>query len=576
MTPIELFGTSQFPPVTERPYFLSLGPHAFYWFALHPKEQVEYGLVIRTGEPPTLVVDSWEEVFSANVRATLKPMLPSFLRGRRWYRSRGRTIRVAEIHDVIPFPKTLSYLVLIRVEFTEGEPDFYTLAVAVADGEVESPEFILARLQRRDGATGLLYSALRNREFCEELLSGILRRKRYAGELGDIVASHTKEFRTIWGPDRPAVEPTVSRADQDNTTLFYGDRFALKLFRKVEEGPNPELEISARLSKDCFPCVAPLAGTIEYRNPSGDAITVAVLNAFVRGGIEGWEYTLDHLGMFFETALARGPAGPSSETADDIGRELTSSYLENARLLGTRTGDLHAALAAHPEDPVFAPEPFTDFYRHGLYPGMLGRLSRTMDQLRANLGRLPEAVRPDAQAVLDREEKLRARYRFFRDQRLEAMRIRIHGDYHLGQVLYTGKDFAIIDFEGDPARPLSERRIKRSPLQDVASMIDSFYHASHGVMFGEAPGVIPTPESADALEKWARYWARVVATAFLDAYLAAPGVAALLPSNPEHVRMMIRLYLADFALHKLAFELAHEPERMRVPAHLIVDLLEAT
>jgi len=155
------------------------------------------------------------------------------------------------------------------------------------------------------------------------------------------------------------------------------------------------------------------------------------------------------------------------------------------------------------------------------------------------------------------------------------MRIRIHGDYHLGQVLYTGKDFVMIDFEGDPSRPLSERRIKRSPLQDVAGMIDSFYHASHGVLFGEAPGVIPKPESAAALEKWSRYWARTVASAFLAAYLETPGVAKLLPQNPEHVRIMIRLYLADFALHKLSFQLTHAPERIRVPSHLILDLLEA-
>jgi maltose alpha-D-glucosyltransferase / alpha-amylase len=576
MTPVELFGTTQFPAVADRPYFLSLGPHAFYWFALHPKERVEYGLVIRTGEPPTLVVDSWEEVFSASVRATLNPMLPSFLRGRRWYRSRNRSIRLAEIHDVVPFPTSRSYVVLIRVEFTEGEPDFYTLAVSVAEGDVADPEFILARLQRRDGSTGLLYGALHNRAFCDELLGAILKRKRYAGELGDIVASHTREFRNIWGPDRPALEPSVSRADQDNTTLFFGDRFALKLFRKVEEGPHPEQEASALLSKDGFGCVPPLAGGIEYRNPSGEPITIALLNGFVRGGIEGWQYTLDRLGIFFENALARGPAGPTSETNDDVGRELVSAYTEIARLLGTRTGEMHAALAARAGDPVFAPEPFTDFYRHGLYHGMIGRLGRTMDQLRGNLRRLPEAVRPDAQSALDREGALRDRYRFFRDQRLEAMRIRIHGDYHLGQVLYTGKDFVIIDFEGDPARPLSERRIKRSPLQDVASMIDSFYHASHGVLFGEAPGVIPNPESAGALEKWARYWARAVAVAFLDAYLAAPAVAPLLPPNPEHVRMMIRLYLADFALQKLSFELIHAPERIRVPSHLIVDLLEAT
>ena len=178
--------------------------------------------------------------------------------------------------------------------------------------------------------------------------------------------------------------------------------------------------------------------------------------------------------------------------------------------------------------------------------------------------------------MLSRQSTLRDRFRFFRDQRLDAARIRIHGDYHLGQVLYTGKDFTIIDFEGDPARPLSERRIKRSPLQDVAGMIDSFYHASHGVLFGEAPGRDPH----------ARVDGRAGA---VGAILGARGerrVSGLVPrdaggrgpaaQNPEHVRMMIRLYLADQALRKLSFELTHAPERIRVPAHLIVDLLEAT
>jgi len=306
-------------------------------------------------------------------------------------------------------------------------------------------------------------------------------------------------------------------------------------------------------------------------------VTIALLHGYCRDAVEGWQYTLDHLSIFYENALARGPAGPSSEpAASDLGRELLGSYPEFVRLLGRRTGAMHEALAAYPDDPVFAPEPFTDFYRHGLYHGMLARLGRTSDQLRAALKGLPEAVKVDAEAVLGHEQILRERYRFFRDQRLDAARIRIHGDYHLGQVLYTGKEFTIIDFEGDPARPLSERRIKRSPLQDIAGMIDSFYHASHGVLFGEAPGVIPTPESIGALEQWSRYWARTVSVAFLESYLESPGVAALLPQNPDHVRMMIRLYLADQALRKLGFELTHSPERIRVPAHLIVDLLEAT
>jgi maltose alpha-D-glucosyltransferase/alpha-amylase len=572
MRPVELFGSSEFPAVADRPYFLSLAPHTFHWFALLPKDAPEGGLRIRTGEPPTLVVESWESVFSPAVRATINPMLPSFLRERRWFRSRARTIRLAEIHEVVPFPKSRSYLLVIRVEFTEGDPDFYTMALSVSTGDVENPEFVLARLQGPDGRRGLLYGALWNREFCDELLAAILRRKKFAGERGELVAAHTRAFRAIWNVEGPPIEPAVSRADQDNTTVFYGDRFALKLLRKVEEGPHPEQEIGALLTKEGFAAAAPLAGTIEYRTGSGDPVTVALLHGYARGSADSWQYTLDHLGIFFEGALARSPEGPK----DEVGAELLASYLETVRLLGRRTGEMHAALASHPEDPVFAPEPFTDFYRHGLYHGMLGRMGRTLDHLAARLSRLPEVVRAEARGVLEHRDALRERFRFFRDQRLDAMRIRIHGDYHLGQVLYSGKDFVIIDFEGDPGRPLSERRIKRSPLNDIAEMIDSFYHASHGVLFGEAPGVIPKPEAQSAIEQWARYWARSVTSAFVQSYLATPGVAELLPKNPEHVRTMIRLYLADVALRKLAFQLTHAPERLRVPARLIVDLLEAS
>jgi maltose alpha-D-glucosyltransferase/alpha-amylase len=446
------------------------------------------------------------------------------------------------------------------------------MALSAGLGEAQNPEFVLARLRGPNGEAGQLYGALRSREFSDELLAAILRRRRFAGEEGELVASHTRVFRGIWSAEGPPPEPSVSRADQDNSTVFYGDRFALKLLRKVEEGPHPEVEIGALLTKKGFASAARLAGAIEYRGTVGEPMTIALLHGFAKGSVDSWDYTLDHLGIFFVGALARSPGGPGEE----VGAELLASYVEFVRLLGQRTGEMHVALASEKDDPVFAPEPFTDFYRHGLYHGMLGRLGRTMDQLGARVTRLPEAVQADARSVMERRNALRERFRFFRDQRLNAMRIRIHGDYHLGQVLFTGRDFVIIDFEGDPGRPLSERRIKRSPLNDVAEMIDSFYHASHGVLFGETPGVIPRPEAMDAMEKWAHFWARTVSIAFLDSYLATPGVADLLPRNPEHVQTMIRLYLADIALRKLMFELAHAPERLRVPAHLILDLLEAS
>ena len=153
-------------------------------------------------------------------------------------------------------------------------------------------------------------------------------------------------------------------------------------------------------------------------------------------------------------------------------------------------------------------------------------------------------------------------------------RIRVHGDYHLGQVLYTGKDFVILDFEGDPGRPLSERRLKRSPLHDIAGMLDSFYHAAHSVLFGLAPGVIAKPESLVALESWAKFWSTAISNDFLAAYLAAPGIGELLPKSPDEIRGILRIFLIDLALRKLAFELVHAPERINIPAHAIQELVQ--
>jgi maltose alpha-D-glucosyltransferase/alpha-amylase len=572
----ELFGKSQFPAIGDRPYFISLGPHAFYWFALQLREAAREALrADGAGEPPVIAIESWDNLFTDRVRDTLARMMPGFLRARRWFRGKSRLIRQVEVFDLIRMPVSGAFLFVLRVEYAEGEPEFYTLSLAMTRETTARREWVLARLQARDGTTGELYSALTNREFGDELLISVLRRKSLEGERGELAASHTRAFRSLWGKDRPALEPSLSLADQDNTVIFYGDRFALKLFRKVEEGPHPEQEIGALFNEIRFPNAAPLAGAIEYRVPNGASAVAGLLHGFVREGVPCWKYTLDHLGLFFENAMASSASGPTEEAQASLSGGVMASFIQTVRLLGLRTAEMHLALASRREDPAFAPEPYTDFYRHGMYHGLLARLGRTMEQLKTALPHLPESVRADAQSALNCQDAVRERYRYLRDQRFTAARIRVHGDYHLGQVLYTGKDFVMLDFEGDPGRPLSERRLKRSPLHDVAGMLDSFYHAAHAVLFGEAPGVIAKPESLDALESWAKSWSKMVSADFLSAYLAAPGIGELLPQNPEHIRELDRIFLIDLALRKFAFELTNAPERIRIPAHAINELVEA-
>ncbi len=594
MTPVEMFGRTAFPPITDRPYFLSLGPHAFYWFHLQPREAVQETILDASGQPgvPVFPVSSWEEVFSPQLRTALTHLLPEFLQKRRWYLGAARTVRQVELMDIVPLPDTSAYMLLLRIQYNQGEPDIYTLPLSVARGEAADdvmhriPEFVLTRLQHPDGSTGVLYSALRDPQFATSLLNAIARRRRAKGDEGEIVAAHTRAFREIWGHDRPPLEPNWVRGEHNHSALTFGDRFFLKLFRKVEPGVNPELEVERLLTEKANFTHAPrVAGWLEYRADSQERMTLGILENRLHFETNGWQYTMDNLGLFFERALAlpqqdtplqRAEAYPLTmrvETPPSIVGELLGDYLEMVRLLGKRTAEMHLALASRPDDPAFAPEPFTDFYRQSLYHGMLTLSMRTFDQLRDRLPNLSEEARAEAGPLLEREEQVRARFRALRDRRFHVTRIRHHGDYHLGQVLFTGKDFTIIDFEGDPNLPIGERRIKRCPLRDVASMLRSLHYVAHSAIFGQVPGVIASKEAAGPLRGWAEFWSRWVNALFLTGYLDTAGRASFLPESVDDLRVLLEAYLLERALNELRHELNQRVDWVRIPIHGILEIL---
>jgi maltose alpha-D-glucosyltransferase/alpha-amylase len=233
---------------------------------------------------------------------------------------------------------------------------------------------------------------------------------------------------------------------------------------------------------------------------------------------------------------------------------------------------MHLALASA-TDPNFTPEPFTDHYRQGLYHGFIGQANRSLRLLRKQLPSLQDSAAGFARSVLQHESQIRERFQPLRSQRISGTRIRHHGDYHLGQVLYTGKDFIIIDFEGEPARALSERRLKRSPLRDVAGMLRSFQYAAYAALFGQVAGVIPRPENMAALEQWAEFWTHHVGEAFLRAYLHAASGAAFLPASQTELRILLDVYVMDKALYEVSYELNNRPDWVRIPLAGILRLL---
>jgi len=597
MVPVEMFGGTDFPVIGDAPYFLTLGPHAFYWFALESQRREESSLMSPAGRLPSLAVTGdLEHLFTGEAKVALEAVLPAYLKARRWFGGKARRMKAVRILEAIalPFEPSEAFLTLLQVDYAEGDPDIYVLSLTGTFGEQAErmregfPHPLLAELRRRgrggdEVETGLLYDAVYEKRFDALLLDAIARHRRITGVGGSLMASPTHEFRRIRPTADIALEPSVVRAEQSNTSVIYGSQFILKLFRRVDEGLNPDLEIGRFLTeKTTFANVPAVAGAIEYRRRKGELMTLAILQEFVPNTGDAWSYTLDTLTHYFERALAHPdaqataiPQKPLLDMLDDdtpaLLGELTGSYLESARLLGQRTAELHMALGSSPDDPDFAPEPFSTLYQRSVYQSMQSHTSQVFALLRDRLKRLPEGLQGEGQRVLDMEGEVRRHFRSILQRKINAMRIRIHGDYHLGQVLYTGKDFFIIDFEGEPARPLSERRFKRSPLRDVAGMLRSFHYAAFAPLLGQVSTI--RPEDFPALEPWAQYWYAWVSATFLKAYIEVAQDAPFLPKERVHLHVLLEVFLLEKAVYELGYELNNRPDWVKVPLRGIAQLL---
>jgi maltose alpha-D-glucosyltransferase / alpha-amylase len=592
--PLELFGESKFPPVTEEPYLLTLGPYGFYWFSLVSPERPSFEKREAVLSSITLKT-SWETVFEGRTAAILKRLFTDFLLQRRWFGGKARKIESTGMINLVKVPvkEHSVFLVFLQVEYSDGFREVYTLPLTFAQDEKadlirkENPGAILVAA-RLNGREGVIYDAMWNKDFTRALLMMIARRQSHQGEEGTLTAQTTDLFKPVWKNFGEIPEPRIHQAEQSNTTVFYGEKALLKLFRHLEPGVNPDFEIGRFLTEKAgFPCTSPVLGVIEYKESGREPMTVAVLYGYVENQGDAWQYTLDYLSRYYEGGVAKTaelentkelliPRKHILDSLDDetpaLGEELLGLYLEQAELLGRRTGEFHLALASDPARPAFAPEPFTDFYRQSQYHAMRGLASQVFLFLRNRLSELPEEKTEDAKHILELEKEIVSRLQRVRKGRLTGMRIRIHGDYHLGQVLYTGKDFVLIDFEGEPARSLSERRSKTSVLRDLSGMLRSFHYASWASAFDLAESAVPT--SLEEMEPWRRLWYRWTCVAFLRSYLAATEGAPFLPETQEEFRALLDAYLLEKAIYELGYELNNRPNWINIPIEGIREIVE--
>ncbi len=597
LVPLELFGRVEFPVIAkETPYQVMLGPHAFNWFSLQPQRPAVLGLTTMPTEFPEVAVrGAWEKLLRAPAKESLEALMPTFLTQRRWFGGKNRKIREVDIQEVVPIPveDDTVYLVSLHVQYLESDPEIYIVPFAAAKGDEaervlnELPHAVVVRLKGENPA--VLYDAMWDPGFCSTLLSAMARGESFNGTEGKVHAVALATFAEEMGDT--CLVPTLSKAEQSNTSIVFGDRYVMKVFRRVENGVNPDLEIGRFLSeRQQFTHSPQTLGYIDYRRRKGEPLTVALLQRFVPNQGTGWQYTLDALGQYLEQVLTADgavqtpPMLPAS-IADliqmdvpTLAREAIGPYLESVRILGQRTAEMHIALASDHNDVAFNPEPFSPTYQRSIYQSMRSEASRVLQTLGKKMKHFPEEQKRLAQQVLERQADVLARFQAVTTTRMTGQRFRLHGDYHLGQVLYTGKDFIMIDFEGEPLRSVTDRRIKRSVLRDVAGMIRSFHYAAYTALLGRSVdhvgGHVPTrPEDTEKLEAWIRYWYWWVALTFVRSYRETAGHAEFLPDTEAEFKVMIEAFVLSKAVYELGYELGHRPDWVSVPLLGILDIL---
>ena len=368
--------------------------------------------------------------------------------------------------------------------------------------------------------------------------------------------------------------------------MIIGDKMILKMFRKMETGVNPELEVGRVLSENERANTPRLLGAIEYSYGKDAPYSVGVLQSYVPNTITAWRFTLDFLGRYLETAMAlpaenRPKPDPGAHgslwdlaqgDAPQQAKDLFGGYLESAALLGRETAELHLALAGV-DDPAFVPELFNQLYQRSLYQSARKVASYALRVLRGQMDVLTGDAAAAATEVLAREREILDRFRALLSHKLVAQRIRCHGDFHLAQVLYTGKDFIIIDFEGEPERPLAARRLKQSGLQDVAAMIRSFHYAASQALLRLPQAGVANPETFAGWRDAAEFWYLWSSSAFLKSYASIAEPAGLLPSDRGQLEALFQFHLFERAIFELGYELITRPEHVETPLRGILQLL---
>jgi maltose alpha-D-glucosyltransferase/alpha-amylase len=580
--PMELFSQNKFPEIKNEPYLFTVGPHGFYWFLLQ-KQEVE---LVQADEdtPLAFEVKNWQSIFAGENQQKLEEkILPEYIKKCRWFGGKARVIQKMEISQNIevPLKDAKASLLIVEVHYNEGLPESYLLPLSFSEQETEEdirdnfPQAVIASAAIQN-TRGYIFDAAYSEDFRMSIFNLMSRRRKIKNDGIELNLYMQKEAGKNLEENGTPMTSKILNAEQSNTSIIYGNRYFMKLYRKLDNVMNPDMEITKFLTEKAdFKCVPKFIGALELTKGNKPSMVLAMMQEMIHNQGDAWAYINDSLKRYFERVQSKSdfdilppiqgslsePAG-FEEIPEELQQLIGGAYVERVNLLGQRTGEMHLALNSKPNEKDFEPEPFSLHYQRSLYSSLTSLVRGTFQSLDKGLNKLSGSTKDEAKEVLGMKNDILEVLKEIFAEKITTMKIRTHGDYHLGQVLFTGKDFVIIDFEGEPARSFSERRLKRSPLRDVAGMIRSFHYAAYNALF-QLHGV--NQEDMSILENWAEQWYHYISGFYIASYMDTVKGRDFIPENKDHFDVLIQTFLLEKAIYEINYELNNRPNWVTIP-----------
>lgn len=588
--PVEVFSKNEFPAISkQQDYVFTLSPYAYHWFLLKKEPSNVNG----QNQTPTINLRSWEELNSPGFTEKLEnEILPAYLLRSNWFVENGKKIHNTKILDKISIPinSHQAYLIVLEVNYESGLPNLYQLGLTFSSRSdlyrsgTPIPQGIIAQTHL-DGVSGFLYDGLLDADLQTQLLDRLAANKKVKSNKGQVTFFSNKQLgKYIKNTEEIKPRNLLSR-HHNNTSVLYNNDYYLKIYRKLDRAVNPDLEITRFLSEQKkFEHIPSLIGGIEL-NLNNHSIILGMMQQAVENQSDTWIYLLDDLKRYYENIQSQaGSPEPNPKKGSltdpisyqDIPDEEMKMLLdpvtaERVRLLGKRVAKMHLNLISEDGNADFSPEEFSLHYQRSLFSSFQSQVRKAFQSLNRHFKKIPETLQEQVNDIIAIKPEILITLKQIYKHKIDIVKIRTHGDLHLGQVLFTGRDFVFVDFEGDPGLRYSERRLKRSPLEDVAAMIRSFHYVAYEGLLNN--NTLRQEEKA-AMRAWAENWYHYMSQIFLEAYLRRGAGGAFIPKQKEDLERILDAFLLERTMIELEAELRPPYRRLIVPLSGIADIME--